>query len=175
MCATEVSADWGSPFLGRKTNLPRSFVARPEATLEQPSGVTANCGWTGRNGSAPCKYWHQAPRPEGGRDKLSDGERAFVGVGCTSRTRRRNGWHQPSEIALLAPAYELDAEPSAVDLAILQRLLSVGFVAGAARVPQRITSAVSLASEVRIRRSAPRLARFGWQPEGQGFESLWVH
>jgi hypothetical protein len=26
--ATEVSADWGSPFLGRRTYLPQSFVAR---------------------------------------------------------------------------------------------------------------------------------------------------
>jgi hypothetical protein len=38
---TEVSADWGSAFLGRKTNLPWSFVARPDATLEEPSGVIA--------------------------------------------------------------------------------------------------------------------------------------
>ena len=40
---------------------------------------------------------------------------------------------------------------------------------------QRITKAVSLASDLRFPWSAQRLARSGWQPEGQGFESPWVH
>jgi len=42
MCATEVSAIRGSPFLGRKTNLTWSFVSRAEAALEEASGVIAN-------------------------------------------------------------------------------------------------------------------------------------
>jgi hypothetical protein len=42
VCATEVSAIWGSLFLGRKTNLTWSFVARAEAALEEASGVIAN-------------------------------------------------------------------------------------------------------------------------------------
>ena len=38
--------------------------------------------------------------------------------------------------------------------------------------PQRITGVLSLISDLRFPRSARRLARSVWQPEGQGFESL---
>jgi hypothetical protein len=39
----------------------------------------------------------------------------------------------------------------------------------------RITTAVPLASDLHLRRSAHRSTRSGWQPEGQGFQSPWVH
>jgi hypothetical protein len=42
MCATEVSAIRGSPFLGQKANLPWSFVARTEAAHSDAFGVIAN-------------------------------------------------------------------------------------------------------------------------------------
>jgi hypothetical protein len=42
MCATQVSAIRGSPFLGRKTNSTWSFVARTEAAHSDAFGVIAN-------------------------------------------------------------------------------------------------------------------------------------
>ena len=43
---------------------------------------------------APCFYWHLKQRAlNGERDKLSDEELEFVGVG--RRRRRPGGWHEP--------------------------------------------------------------------------------
>jgi hypothetical protein len=57
----------------------------------------------------------------GGRDKLTDEERAFVGVGASRRREGLGGWHQPET----AP-YELDSILSAEDTEVLQPLMMIG-------------------------------------------------
>jgi hypothetical protein len=47
-------------------------------------------------------------------------------IGAYEKRRSGRGWHQPDQLAALQPLYELDAEPSAEDAAILQKLMSVG-------------------------------------------------
>jgi hypothetical protein len=55
---------------------------------------------------------------------LSREEHDFIDA--YEQRRSSGGWHQPDECRVLAPLYEVDAEPSAEDSAILQSLMSVG-------------------------------------------------
>ena len=58
--------------------------------------------------SAPCMYWHLKLRAlNGERDKLSDGELAFIGIYPPDP---RDGWHRPHETRLLASADERDVD-----------------------------------------------------------------
>ena len=56
-----------------------------------------------------------------------------------------------------------------------RRLLPLPVAAQEAGFAHPITSPFALVTDLRLPRSAHRLARSGWQPRGQGFESPWVH
>jgi hypothetical protein len=60
----------------------------------------------------------------GGRDRLTDEERAFVGVG-TSRARASDGWHQQSDLGGL-----IGDRPSAEDSAMLAALMDADDAGG---------------------------------------------
>lgn len=47
-------------------------------------------------------------------------------IGSYEQRRSERGWRQPDHLTALASLYELDAEPSAEDTAILQSLMWVG-------------------------------------------------
>jgi hypothetical protein len=47
-------------------------------------------------------------------------------IGAYEQRRSERGWRQPDQLAGLQPLYELDAEPSAEDTAILQSLMNAG-------------------------------------------------
>jgi hypothetical protein len=73
-------------------------------------------------GCSSCYAHLKAKAMRGGA--LTEDERVFVGF--PEPRPREPGWHEPSEIALLGPPYENDAEPSAEDVEILQKLMAVG-------------------------------------------------
>ena len=47
-------------------------------------------------------------------------------IGAYEQRRSERGWRQPDDLAALASLYELDAEPSPEDSAILQSLMNAG-------------------------------------------------
>jgi len=57
------------------------------------------------------------------RESRADRSGGLDFVGSYEQRRSERGWHQPDQLAALAPLYELDAEPSAE---VLQPLMSVG-------------------------------------------------
>jgi hypothetical protein len=75
---------------------------------------------------APCYYLHLKRRAlNGERDKLTQRELDFVGVGV-SRRRDRSGWHQPDGLYFDDPldSFGLSAEDSAV----LHSLMDIEFL-----------------------------------------------
>lgn len=47
-------------------------------------------------------------------------------IGSHEQRRSERGWHQPDELVALGSLYEIDAEPSAEDTAIMQSLMNAG-------------------------------------------------
>ena len=72
-------------------------------------------------GLSACYGYLKAAALNGGRDKLTDEERAFVGVGASRRREGLGGWRQPS-----GSPYELDSILSAEDTGLLQALRNAG-------------------------------------------------
>lgn len=69
--------------------------------------------------TAPCFYWHlKVAALNGGWDKLTAEDRAFVGVEVSSHRATPNGWRSP--IASLIA--ELGAGVSSADVKVLERL-----------------------------------------------------
>ena len=69
--------------------------------------------------SAPCHYWHlKLDALNGGWAKLTDEERAFVGVEVNEHAGPRDGWR--SQIALVID--RLGGQMPSADLRMLERL-----------------------------------------------------
>ena len=70
---------------------------------------------------APCRYLHlKRATLNGGRDRLSDEELQYVGIGVPARDTS-GGWRQPNDLAAVI-ADQLSAE----DTAMLRELMDVG-------------------------------------------------
>lgn len=60
------------------------------------------------------------------RESRADRSGELDFIGAYEQRRSERGWRQPDDLAALASLYELDAEPSPEDSAILQSLMNAG-------------------------------------------------